>query len=95
LKRHASGSRVGLAFGVKGFGGEFAVGFLEENFYAAFRLFELLLAFAGEGHAFFEEFHGIVERQLGAFETADDLFETSERALKVRLLGRFGFFGCG
>ena len=88
-------SRFGLAFGVEGFGGEFAVGFFEEDFYAAFRFFELLLAFAGEDDAFFEELHGFVERKLGTFEAADDFFEAREGALKVGPLGRLGFFGGG
>jgi hypothetical protein len=91
----AARSRFALAFGIEGLGGEFAVGFFKENFDAAFGLFQLLLAFAGEGHAFFEEFHGVVERKLGAFEAADDLFEACEGALKIGLLGRLGFFGNG
>ncbi len=53
-------SRFGLPFGFEGLGNEFAIRFFEENFDAAFRLFELFLAFAGERHAFFEELHGIV-----------------------------------
>jgi hypothetical protein len=65
---------LALGFGIERFGGEFAVGFCKEDFYAAFGFFELLLAFAGEGYAFFEEFHGVVERELRAFEAADDLF---------------------
>src|SRR6202140_342623 len=61
-------SRFALAFGVEGLSGEFAVSFFEKDFYAALGLLELLLAFARERHALFEEFHGIVERQLRAFE---------------------------
>jgi hypothetical protein len=70
-------SRFGLAFRVEGFGSEFAIGFLEENFDAAFGFFELFLAFAGKGDPFFEKLHGVVERELRAFKTADDFFETS------------------
>jgi hypothetical protein len=55
----------------------------------------LLLAFTGERHAFFEKLHGIVEGELGAFETADDFLEAGEGELKIRLLGRLGFFGGG
>jgi hypothetical protein len=88
-------SRFALAFGIERLGGELAIGLLEQNFHAAFSLFELLLAFAGKGHAFFEELHGIIERELGAFEAADDLFEAGERALKIGLLWRFRFFGGG
>jgi len=84
-----------LAFGIEGFGGEFAVRFFEQNFYFAFSFFELLLAFAGELNAFFKEFHGVVEGKLGRFEAANDFFEAGERVLEVRLFGglRFGLFG--
>lgn len=91
----AARSRFGLAFGVERLGGKFAVGFLEENFYAAFGFFELFLTFTGKSDAFFEELHGVVERKLGAFEAADDLFEASKGALEVWLLWRFGLFGSG
>lgn len=87
MKAKASGR--GLAFGVEGCGGEFAVGFFEEDFDFAFSFFELLLAFARKFDAFFEEFHGVVERELGGFETADDFFETGERMLEI------GFFRGG
>src|SRR5580658_5427358 len=86
-------SRLGLAFGFERFGGEFAVGFFEKDLDAAFGLFELLLAFARESYAFFEELHGIVERKLGAFEVADDFLETGEGTLEIGLLGWFGLFG--
>src|SRR5580658_7622551 len=88
-------SRFVLAFGFEWFCGQFAVGFFQQDFDAAFGFFELLLAFAGKSHAFFEELHGVVEGKLGAFETTDDLFETSEGALKIRFLGRLGLFGSG
>jgi hypothetical protein len=86
-------SRFALAFRIEWLRCEFAVRFFQKDFDTAFGLFELLLAFAGQGHAFFEEFHGIVERKLRAFEPANDLFETSERALKIGFLGRLGLFG--
>src|ERR1700676_3761908 len=53
-------SRFALAFGVERVGGEFYAPVFQENFDAAFGLLELLLAFTGERHAFFEELHGIV-----------------------------------
>jgi hypothetical protein len=83
---------LALGFRIERFGGEFAVGFFEEDFYAAFGFFELLLAFAGELHAFFEEFHGVVERKLRAFEAAHDLFQAEQGFLEIGLLGRLGFF---
>jgi hypothetical protein len=87
-------SRFALAFRIERLGDKFAIGFFEQNFDAAFGLFELLLAFAGKGDALFEELHGIVKRKLRALEAANHLFEAREGALKVGLLGRFGFFGC-
>jgi hypothetical protein len=92
--RDAAGrSRLALPFGIERLGREFAVGFFQEDFHAAFGFFELLLAFAGERHTFFEKFHGVVERKLRALEAADDLFEARERALKIRFFRWFGFLG--
>ena len=82
-----------LRFGVERFGNNFAVGFSEQDFYFAFGFLELFLAFAGESHAFFEEFHGVVEGKLRAFEFADDFFEAREGALEIGFLGWIGFFG--
>jgi hypothetical protein len=92
-RRETPGSRFALAFRVEGLGGNFAVGFFEEDFDAAFGLFELLLAFAGKSDAFFEELHGVVERKLWGFQAADDFLEASEGTLEIGLLGRFGLFG--
>jgi hypothetical protein len=83
-------SRFVLALGIERFGGQFAIRFFEEDLDAAFGFFELLLAFAGELDALFEEFHGVVERELWAFEAADDFFEADEGFLEVRLFRRFG-----
>jgi len=85
----------GLAFGIEGFGDDFAVGFAEKDFNFAFGFLELLLAFAGKSDAFFEEFHGVVERELRTFEFADDFLEAREAALEVGLFGGIGFFGGG
>ena len=71
-------SRFALAFGIEGFSSELSVRFLEEDFYAAFGFFELLLAFAGKGDAFFEQFHSLVERELRAFEAPHNFLETNE-----------------
>src|SRR5277367_2209122 len=93
-ERDAAGrSRFALALGIERLWGEFAVGFFEEDFDAAFGFFELLLAFAREGHAFLEKFHGVVERKLRALESADHFFEACKRALEVRFFRRFGFLG--
>ena len=88
-------SRLGLAFGIEGFGSKFAVRFFEEDFHAAFGFLELLLTLAREGHALFKEFHSVIERKLRRFQAAHDFFETRQRAFKIRLLGRLGFFGGG
>jgi hypothetical protein len=76
--RERAGSRLALAFGIERLGSEFAIRLFQQNFDAAFGLFELLLAFAGKGHTFFEQFHRIIERKLRAFEAADHLFQASE-----------------
>jgi hypothetical protein len=75
--RERTVSRLVLAFGIERLGDEFAIGFFKEDFNAAFGLFELLLTFAGECDSLLEELHGVVQRELGAFEAADDLLETS------------------
>ena len=71
-------SRFALGFGIERFGGEFAVGFFQKDFYAAFGFLELLLAFPGELDAFFEKLHGVVERELRAFEAPHDFLETNQ-----------------
>src|SRR6266436_2366701 len=81
-----------LFFWLEGFGGQFSVGFLQQDFDAAFGFFELLLALAGKRDAFLEQFHGFIQRKLRAFEAANHFFETREGFLKVGLLGRLRFF---
>src|SRR5437588_145120 len=88
-------SRFRLPFGIKRFRRQFAVGLFEKNFHAAFRLFELLLAFPRKRDAFLEKFHGVVQRKLRALQTTHDFLQPRERALEVRLLRRFRFFLCG
>jgi hypothetical protein len=88
-------SRFGLAFRVERLGGEFAVGFFQQDFDSALGLFELLLAFARKRNPFLEELHGIVERKLRTLQAADDFFQSSEGALKIRLLGGLGLLGGG
>ena len=83
----------GLAFRFERFRDDFSVSFSEKDFDFAFGFFELLLTFGGKGDTFFEKFHGVVERELRAFEFADDFFEAREAAFEVGLLGRIRFFG--
>ena len=66
--RFAPPSRLVLFFGLERFGHQFSVGFLQQDLDAPFRFFELLLALAGELHAFLEKFHGFVQRELRAFQ---------------------------
>src|SRR5712691_2070224 len=87
-------SRFTLPFGIEGFGGKLAIGLLEEDFHTAFRLFQLLLAFTRKRNAFFEEFHRFIQRELRAFQTPHNFFETRKRALEIRLLRRLRLFGC-
>src|SRR4029077_7483199 len=82
----------GLFFRLTGAGGLFSVGFLQENLYASFGFFELLLAFAGKRDAFLEQFHGFIQPELRTFEAADHFFKTREGFLKIGLLVRLRFF---
>src|ERR1700687_3661963 len=54
-------SRFALPLGIERLGGELPIGFLQEDFHAAFRLFQLLLAFARKRNPFFEDLHRVVE----------------------------------
>src|SRR6266850_545723 len=90
----AAASRFTFTFGIKRFGGKLAVGFLEQDFHAAFRLFQLFLAFSRESHAFLEKFHGVIQGKLRALQATDDFLQSREGTLKIRLLGCFRLFGC-
>src|SRR5216684_7967375 len=91
--RCRSASRFGLPLGIEWLGGKLAIGFLQEDFHSTLGLFQLFLTLAGECDALFEQLHGIVQRELRAFQAANDFFKTGKRALKVRLFRRFGFLG--
>src|SRR6267143_485241 len=91
----AAASRFTLAFRIKRLRRKLAVGFLEEDFYAAFRLFQLFLAFSRECHTFLEKLHGVIQGKLRALQTSNDFFEASERTLEIGLLRRFGFLSSG
>ena len=86
-------SRFALSLGIERFSRNFAIGLFQENLHAAFCFFKLLLTFAGEGHAFFEEFHGVVQRKLRTFQAANHFFEPGKGTLKVRFFRWFGFLG--
>src|SRR5712692_2420447 len=86
-------SRFGLPLGIERLGGKLAIGFLQENFYSPLRLFQLLLALARESDALFEELHRVVQRELGALQSADDFLKPGQRTLKIGLLRRFWFLG--
>src|SRR6267378_4053077 len=90
----AAASRFTLTFRIKRFGGKLAVGFLEKNFHAAFRLFQLFLAFAGKRHTFLEKLHGVIQGKLRALQALDDFLQSRQGTLEIRLLGCFWFFGC-
>src|SRR5260370_4896277 len=87
-------SRFGLPLGIEWLGGQLAIGFLEEDFHSTFCFLQLLLALTGKRDAFLEQLHGVVQRELWAFQAADDFLKPCERALKIRLFRRFRLF-CG
>src|SRR5258708_11648639 len=86
-------SRFRLPLGIKRLGGQLAIGFLQEDFYSPLRLFQLLLAFARECHAFFKELHSVVQRKVWTFQAADDFLKAGKRALKIGLLRWLGLLG--
>src|SRR5882672_5828243 len=90
----AAASRFTLTFGIKRFGSKLAVGFFDQDFHAAFRFFQLFLAFAREGHTFLEKLHGVIQGKLRAFQAADDFLQTRKGTLEIRLLGCFRLLGC-
>src|SRR6266446_4638791 len=82
-------SRFGLPLGIERLGGKLAIGFLQEDFHAALGFFQLLLALAGERDALFEQLHRLVQRELRAFQAADDLFQANKGTLEVGFFRRF------
>src|SRR6266850_589035 len=94
IRDSAAASRFTLTFGIKRFSGKLAVSFLEQNFYAAFRLFQLLLAFSRESHTFLEKFHGVIQGKLRALQATDDFLQARQGTLKIRFLGCFRLLGC-
>src|SRR5437660_12344450 len=88
-----SASRFGLQLGIERLCGKLAIGFLEQDFHASLRLFELFLTFTGVCNALFKQLHCVVQRKLRTFQAADDLLKAGERAFKIRLFLRFGFLG--
>src|SRR6267154_1912484 len=73
-----SASRFGLPLGIERLGGKLAIGFLEEDFHAPLRLFELLLALPRQRDALFKQFHRVIQGKLRAFQSADDFLETGK-----------------
>src|SRR5712664_2691864 len=86
-------SRFGLPLGIERLGGKLAIGLLQEDFHSPLRLFELLLALVGERDALLEQLHRVVQRELRAFQAANDFLQAGKRALKIGFFRRFGFFG--
>jgi len=83
-------SGSGFIFRLKRFRGDFSVRLLQENFDAAFGFLKLLLAFPRKFDALFEELHGFVEREIGAFEPLDYFLEAREGLFKFAFARLFG-----
>jgi hypothetical protein len=83
-----NGGRLGifLRLGIKRRQGHLTAGLLEQDFHLAFGLLQVLLAIARELYTFFEKLHGVIERQIGALQLLDDLFQSRERVFEIRLL---------
>src|SRR5216683_4631058 len=86
--RIAPRSRFVLFFRLERLRRQLSVRLLQQNLHAPFRFFQLLLAFARELHAFFEQFHGLVQRELWALEAPHHFFQPRQGLLKIRLLHR-------
>src|SRR5207302_10326354 len=67
-----SASRFGLLLGVERLGRKLAIRFLQKDFHASLRLFELLLALARKRDALFDKLHCLVKRKLRDFYSLDD-----------------------
>src|SRR5260370_35641366 len=76
-------SRFSLPLGIERLGGKLALGFLQENFHPAPRLFQLFLTLTGERDALFENFHRVVPKKLRAFQAPHDFFEAAQQQLKI------------
>src|SRR5260370_34540862 len=68
-------SRFALPLWVERLGSQLTIGLLEEDFHAPLSFFQFLLALPGEGEALVKEFHGVVVREVGAFQTANNFLE--------------------
>jgi len=74
-----------LGFGLEGLRDHVAAGFFHEDFHAAFRILQLLLAIARERDAFLEKLHRVIEREIRSLELLDDFLKPREAALEFRL----------
>src|ERR1700687_3234642 len=79
-------SRLALPPRIEGLSRQLAISLFEEDFHTAFRLFQLLMAFARQRHSFFEEFHRVVQRELRALQASDNFLEARKGPLEVGLL---------
>src|ERR1700694_1622418 len=86
-------SRFGLPLGIERLGGKPAIGFLKKDLHSPLRLLQLFLTLTGEGDAFFEQLHRVVQRELRALQAADDFLQAGKGALKIGLFRWVGFFG--
>src|SRR3974390_225833 len=81
-------SFLSFTFRLEWFRSHLSVGFLQEYFHSAFRLFQLFLAFARKPNTFLKKFHRFVKRKLRDLQLAYNFFEASQRALEIAFLGR-------
>src|SRR5690348_18504195 len=67
-----AGSRFALPLRVERLRGKLSVSFLQKDFHAPYRFFELLLAFARKRHTFLEQLHRVIQGQLWALTPTHD-----------------------
>src|SRR5260370_5900256 len=78
-----------LGFGFEWHSGYLTARLLQEKFDLSLRLLQVFLAFTGELYALLKEFHGDIQRKVGALEYSDDCLQTIEGILEIRSLPDF------
>src|ERR1035437_4518947 len=84
--------RLFLGFGIEWLGSHLAADLLEQDFHFAFGLLQVFLAVSRELHAFFEQFHGFIERKVRALQLPHDFFQARRRVFEIRFLRGRGLF---
>src|SRR6266403_3646724 len=90
----SGGIRLGLFLGfwIERFCYHLSARLLEQNFHFAFGLFQVFLAITRKLHAFLEQFHSFIQREVRTLQLSDYFFQARQRMLEIGLLRGLGFF---